>query len=175
MQTSAALLIQQADGSTSEVTLRTEQVVLGRAPECDIVLEGRLISRQHATITLRQLKRYKGSVCATQIAGECAGQLLALVEDFDGDGNIDLLRTKTGSSRGKNYQPQLWRNEGGKFVASDAVPAIAISVGAAVAANRGLQPRYVDVGEVRAILRQQGAFLTDDAAVAAAGQAIAAE
>jgi hypothetical protein len=51
----------------------------------------------------------------------------------------------------------------------------AAGVGAAVAANRGIQPRAVDVGEVRAILRQQGAHLSDDAAVAAAGQAIAAE
>jgi len=48
-------------------------------------------------------------------------------------------------------------------------------VGAAVAANRGLRPREVDVDEVRAILRQQGAHLSDDAAVHAAGQAQAAE
>jgi hypothetical protein len=51
----------------------------------------------------------------------------------------------------------------------------AAGVGAAVAANRGVQPREVDVTEVRAILRQQGAHLTDDAAVAAAGRAEAAE
>lgn len=51
----------------------------------------------------------------------------------------------------------------------------AAGVGAAVAANRGVQPREVDVAEVRAVLRQQGAHLSDDAAVAAAGQAIAAE
>jgi len=51
----------------------------------------------------------------------------------------------------------------------------AAGVGAAVAANRGVQPREVDVGEVRAILREQGAHLSDDAAVAAAGRAEAAE
>ena len=51
MTSSAALLIQQSDGSTQEITLLSERVVLGRAPECDVVLEGRLISRQHATIT----------------------------------------------------------------------------------------------------------------------------
>lgn len=39
----------------------------------------------------------------------------------------------------------------------------AAGVGAAVAANRSVQPRQVDVGEVRAILRQQGAHLSDDA------------
>jgi hypothetical protein len=51
----------------------------------------------------------------------------------------------------------------------------AAGVGAAVAANRGVQPREVDVNEVRSILRQQGAHLSDDAAVAAAGHAEAAE
>lgn len=51
----------------------------------------------------------------------------------------------------------------------------AAGVGAAVAANRGLQPRAVDVGEVRAILRAQGAHLSDDVAVAAAGESVAAE
>ena len=51
----------------------------------------------------------------------------------------------------------------------------AAGVGAAVAANRGVQPREVDVTEVRAVLRQQGAHLSDDAAVAAAGTAEAAE
>jgi hypothetical protein len=51
----------------------------------------------------------------------------------------------------------------------------AAGVGAAVAANRGVQPREVDVGEVRAILREQGAHLSDDAAVAAAGRVEAAE
>jgi DNA-binding response OmpR family regulator len=33
-----------------EIALQAEQIVLGRAAECDIVLEGRLISRQHAVI-----------------------------------------------------------------------------------------------------------------------------
>jgi hypothetical protein len=51
----------------------------------------------------------------------------------------------------------------------------AAGVGAAVAANRAVQPREVDVTEVRAILREQGAHLTDDVAVAAAGRAEAAE
>jgi hypothetical protein len=37
-----------------------------------------------------------------------------------------------------------------------------------VAANRGVQPREVDVDEVRSILRSQGAHLSDDAAVAKA-------
>lgn len=51
MTTSAALLIQQPDGSVGEVPLLAERVILGRAAGCDIVLEGRLISRQHAAIS----------------------------------------------------------------------------------------------------------------------------
>jgi hypothetical protein len=53
----------------------------------------------------------------------------------------------------------------------------AAGVGAAVAANRGVRPRDVDVAEVRAVLRSHGAHLSDDSAVAraAAGQAVAAE
>jgi uncharacterized protein with NAD-binding domain and iron-sulfur cluster len=53
----------------------------------------------------------------------------------------------------------------------------AAGAGAALAANRGVQPREVDVNELRALLRQQGAHLHDDAAVAAAPrkQAVAAE
>jgi hypothetical protein len=49
----------------------------------------------------------------------------------------------------------------------------AAGVGAAVAANRGVQPREVDVDEVRAVLRSQGAHLSDDAAVIKArGEAV---
>ena len=51
----------------------------------------------------------------------------------------------------------------------------AAGVGAALAADQGIQPRQVDVGEVRKILHAQGAHLSDDAAVRAAGQAEAAE
>ncbi len=50
----------------------------------------------------------------------------------------------------------------------------AAGAAAAVAANRGVQPRDVDVNEVRALLRSQGAHLSDDAAVAAAGEAVVA-
>jgi hypothetical protein len=51
MITNAALLIQQPDGSIHEVSLQAEQIVLGRAAECDVVVEGRLISRQHARVS----------------------------------------------------------------------------------------------------------------------------
>lgn len=53
----------------------------------------------------------------------------------------------------------------------------AAGVGAAVAADRGIQPREVEVGEVRKILREQGAHLHDDAALGAhrRGAAIPAE
>lgn len=52
----------------------------------------------------------------------------------------------------------------------------AAGAGAAVAANRGVQPREVDVAEVRKLLREQGAHLSDDAAVTAArAEAVPAE
>ncbi len=52
----------------------------------------------------------------------------------------------------------------------------AAGAGAAVAANRGVQPREVSVDEVRAVLRAQGAHLSEDAAVAAArAERVAAE
>src|SRR5690349_5036484 len=51
MVASAALLLEQPDGSIAEIPLLAPRIVLGRAPECDIVLEGRLISRQHAAIS----------------------------------------------------------------------------------------------------------------------------
>jgi hypothetical protein len=51
----------------------------------------------------------------------------------------------------------------------------AAGVGAALAADKGIEPRSVDVAEVRKILREQGAHLSDDAAVRDAGQAVAAE
>jgi DNA-binding response OmpR family regulator len=77
MSFSAALLIQQPDGSIQEVPLQTERVVLGRAAECDIVIEGRLISRQHAVIgrtgasyTLEDLGSHNGtSVNGQRVSG----------------------------------------------------------------------------------------------------------
>src|SRR5215218_5161347 len=79
MLTSAALLIQQPDGSIQEVPLQADHQVLGRAPECDIVVEGRLISRQHATIsrqgatyTLEDLGSHNGtSVNGRRLSGPC--------------------------------------------------------------------------------------------------------
>lgn len=47
----AALLIQLPDGAQKEVALSASRVVLGRAAECDIMIESRLISRQHAAIS----------------------------------------------------------------------------------------------------------------------------
>src|SRR5829696_3472900 len=46
----AALLIQQPDGTMRDVPLVAERTLIGRSPECDLVLEGRMISRQHACI-----------------------------------------------------------------------------------------------------------------------------
>jgi len=53
----------------------------------------------------------------------------------------------------------------------------AAGVGAALAALGGVEPRKVDVRQMRQVLRDQGAFLSNDAAVAAAAgmETIAAE
>jgi len=52
----------------------------------------------------------------------------------------------------------------------------AAGAAAAVAANRGVQPRETEVDEIRSVLRSQGAHLSDDAAVQAArGERVAAE
>ena len=53
-------------------------------------------------------------------------------------------------------------------LAAGAGALLALGVGAAGAANRGIQPREVNVSEVRQILRGQGAHLHDDAALEAA-------
>lgn len=47
--TGATLLIQQPNGSIDEVELG-DRTLLGRAAECDVVLPGHLVSRQHAVI-----------------------------------------------------------------------------------------------------------------------------
>jgi len=77
MLATAALLIQQPDGSMREVALRAEQIVLGRARECDVVLEGRLISRQHAAIirseqsyVLKDLNSHNGTFLNGRRIGE---------------------------------------------------------------------------------------------------------
>jgi hypothetical protein len=62
-----------------------------------------------------------------------------LVFDADGDGTNDLLVTKGGAalpSGAKEYQPQLWLNDGqASFHAAGALPPLPISVGAVAAAD----------------------------------------
>jgi DNA-binding response OmpR family regulator len=84
-----ALLIQEPDGSLREEPLLAERVVLGRDPTCDIVIAGRLVSRQHAAI-IRQGSTYTlqdlGSRNGTAVNGEALDGPHAL---RDGD-RIDL-------------------------------------------------------------------------------------
>jgi DNA-binding response OmpR family regulator len=44
------LLIPQPDGSLRELPVTADMLVLGRAEDCDVVIAGRLISRQHARL-----------------------------------------------------------------------------------------------------------------------------
>jgi hypothetical protein len=46
----AILVLQLPDGALREVALQAPQFTIGRDPTCDLVLDGRLISRQHARI-----------------------------------------------------------------------------------------------------------------------------
>ena len=47
----AASLLPLADGKQQAISLRAEHTTIGRAAECDVVLDDPRISRQHATIT----------------------------------------------------------------------------------------------------------------------------
>lgn len=47
----AASLLSLADGKQPAISLRAEHTTIGRAAECDVVLDDLRISRQHATIT----------------------------------------------------------------------------------------------------------------------------
>ncbi len=55
--------------------------------------------------------------------------------DYDGDGGPDLLRTGLSVNPGAPSAPVLYRNDQGRFTATDALPKLAQSTGAAVAAD----------------------------------------
>ncbi len=48
------LTVETADGSTSDVEVVSDRFVLGRAPDCEVVLPDTLVSRHHAVIEQRQ-------------------------------------------------------------------------------------------------------------------------
>jgi hypothetical protein len=115
MSTSAALLIQQPNGSTQEVPLRGERLILGRAPECDIVLEGRLISRQHAAIShvgrgyiLEDLGSHNG----TTVNGRRIGEPWALHDgdqiELGGIGRLTFVDSDATSTRPRAPAVGIW-------------------------------------------------------------------
>ena len=90
----ARLTIHQPDGGTREVTLTTKPLIIGKAPECDIVLADGAISRRHAEIErradkvfIRDLKSLNGTIVNDQKLGEQSYELK------DGD-KLRLGRTK---------------------------------------------------------------------------------
>jgi DNA-binding response OmpR family regulator len=115
MLTSAALLIQQPDGSTREVPLQAERVVLGRAPECDIVVEGRLISRQHAAIsrqgttyTLQDLDSHNGTaVNGRRVGGPWVLRAGDLIE-LGGVGRLTFVDGDATSTRPQAPAIGIW-------------------------------------------------------------------
>ncbi len=65
--------------------------------------------------------------------GSDDGPILFL--DYDGDGDLDLLRTGLSVNPGAPSSPVLYRNDQGRFTPTDALPGLAQSTGAAVAAD----------------------------------------
>jgi hypothetical protein len=58
-----------------------------------------------------------------------------LLIDYDSDGDLDLLRSKAGSSRTASYQTRIYRNTSGRFEPVDVLPAMSFPAGAAAAAD----------------------------------------
>ncbi|HEY1012392.1 MAG TPA: FHA domain-containing protein [Herpetosiphonaceae bacterium] len=69
-QHSAFLVIEHAPGPAREIPLAVEPLVIGRAETCDVVLAGRLISRQHASI------RFDGQAYVIEDLGSRNGTLV---------------------------------------------------------------------------------------------------
>ncbi len=90
----ARLKIQLADGGSRELTLPAKPLVIGKAPECDIVIPDGAISRRHAEIEnrngkvfLKDLKSLNGTKINDRKIGERETELK------DGD-TISVGRTK---------------------------------------------------------------------------------
>jgi DNA-binding response OmpR family regulator len=115
MPTSAVLLIQQPNGSPQEFPLSAEHVTLGRAAECDIVLEGRLISRQHASIR-RDGQNYiledLGSHNGTTVNGRRIGEPWTLHDgdqiDLGGVGRLTFVDNDATSTRRRAPALGVW-------------------------------------------------------------------
>ncbi len=58
-----------------------------------------------------------------------------LLFDADGDGDPDLLRTGLSVNTSSPSSPRLYRNDQGRFIATEALPPLPQSTGAAVAAD----------------------------------------
>jgi DNA-binding response OmpR family regulator len=115
MVASAALLIQQPTGSLHEVSLRAGRTIIGRAPECDIVIEGRLISRQHAAITragLSYVLEDLGSHNGTTVNGQRISAPWALRDgdqiELGGIGRLTFLDSDATSTRAQAPADGVW-------------------------------------------------------------------
>src|SRR5689334_8942026 len=110
-----ALLVPQPDGSIREVALLGEQTILGRDSDCDITLDGRLVSRRHARIrrngqvyTLEDLGSRNGTAVNGQLLdGPC------LLRDGDqielgGVGRLTFVDSDSTSTRPVPHAVGIW-------------------------------------------------------------------
>ena len=105
--------------------------------------------------------------------------------DVDGDGDLDLLRTRAGAvfpAGSEQYQPSLWLNEGGgsfTLAEKNRLPSLTTSTGAVAVADfdrdgrddlfigaRGLPGRYPEAGRSGWWLNQGGRFAEVEAGFA---------
>ncbi len=94
-----------------------------------------------ARVMLDRAATYAAANTASVLTTGAVDDGPALIFDADGDGNADLLITKGGNSLpagAAEYEPRLYVNDGHgglKPAAADALPALSISAGAAVAGD----------------------------------------
>ncbi|MGH9800876.1 MAG: FHA domain-containing protein, partial [Blastocatellia bacterium] len=94
----ARLTIHQPDGSTREITLPAKPFIIGKAPECDIVIQDGAISRRHSQIEKRADKVFIKDL--NSLNGTFINELRIGEQDWelkDGD-SLSVGRTKIGFS-----------------------------------------------------------------------------
>ena len=85
----AAILVYQPDGTVLDYPLTSERIVIGRAEDCGIVVEGKLISRRHACI-FREGQTYFLEDLGSQNGTTLNGEVLTEATPLHDQDNIAL-------------------------------------------------------------------------------------